>query len=273
MAKKHKKAEELSGRVALVTGGSRGIGLSIAIALAKEGADVAICGRVKKDLDEALKSLKAINPNCRAFIADSAKPEQVNKVISEIKKHWKKLDILVNNIGGMGTFTNFEESTDSDWQDAFDLNIMSMVRFSRIAFPLLKDSSFGRVINMASVSGKRPGNFIPHYGAMKAAMIHLNKYLSNQWGKFGILVNAIAPHTVKGGAWHRDVADKAKKESLSISEATAKLSEEVARKTVINSVAELEDVTNMVVYLASDKARFITGQCLVIDGGAVNSIF
>ncbi len=273
MKKSKLKKGELVGRTAFITGGSKGIGLAIALAMAKEGASIAICGRSKIDLDNALKSLEKTGAVCRSYVADASDKKAVERTLMNIKKDFKGLDILVNNIGGVKQFADFEGLTDEDWQEVFDMNIMSMVRFTRVALPLLKKSPHGRVINIASVSGKRPGNFNPHYGSMKAAMIHLNKYLSNQWGKYGILVNAISPHTVRGGVWDRDVSDKAEKDGLTQKQAEEKMIEQVASKTVINSVADLDDVTNIAVYLASDKGKFITGQCLTIDGGAVNSIF
>lgn len=264
---------ELVGRIAFVTGGSRGIGLAIAMAMAGEGASIAICGRSKNDLDKALAMLNKKGVKCRAYVADSSDIKTVIKTIELIKKDFKGLDILVNNVGGVRQFSGFEGLADEHWQEVFDVNIMSMVRFTRAALPLLKKSDTPRIINIASVAGKRPGNFNPHYGAMKAAMIHLNKYLSNQWGKYGILVNAISPHTVKGGVWQRDVADKASKEGITIGEAEKRMEYLVADKTAIKRMADLADVANIAVYLASDKGKFITGQCLTIDGGAINSIF
>ena len=267
------KKGELSGRVAFITGGSRGIGLAIAEAMAKNGAGIAICGRDKKALDSAIQLLKKRGGLCKGYIADATNPKDVTLTLNRIKNDFGRLDILVNNIGGVRQFSNFEKLTDLEWQEVFDVNIMSMVRFTRASFPLLRASPCGRVINIASVAGKRPGNFNPHYGAMKAAMIHLSKYLSNQWGKYGILVNSMSPHTVKGGVWDRDVASKAIREKLTIELAEEKMTEEVADKTVLHGVVGLDDVANLAVYLASDKAKFITGLCLTIDGGAVNSIF
>lgn len=271
-AKKNKKGE-LSGRVAFITGGNRGIGLAIADAMAEEGAGIAICGRDKKALDSAVKLLKKKRILCKGYVADATNLKDINQTLNQIMKDFGRLDILVNNIGGVRQFSNFEKLEDSEWQEVFDVNVMSMVRFTRASFPLLQASPYGRVINIASVAGKRPGNFNPHYGAMKSAMIHLSKYLSNQWGKYGILVNSISPHTVKGGVWHRDVASKAIREKLTVEQAEKNLTEEVAGKTVLHGVVGLDDVANLAVYLASDKAKFITGLCLTIDGGAVNSIF
>lgn len=264
---------ELAGRIALVTGGSRGIGRAIADMMARDGATVLVCGRNKKHLASAILSLKKRNPSCRAYAVDVNSAEQITVMLGKVRRDFGRLDILVNNIGGVRQFSDFNGLTDSDWQEVFDLNLMSMVRFSRAAFPLLRKSRYGRVINIGSVAGKRPGNFNPHYGAMKAAMIHLNKYLSNQWARYKILVNAICPATVKGGVWKRDVANKAQIQKLSLKEAERLMLEEVTAKSPLHEICTPEDIGNLAVFLASDKARFITGTCIMADGGTVNSIF
>lgn len=264
---------ELAGRIVFVTGGSRGIGLAIADAMARSGATVLVSGRNKKDLASTLLFFHKRRVSCRAYIADAGDAEQIARVFADIKRDFGRLDILVNNIGGVRQFSDFHGLADSDWQEVFDLNLMSMVRFSRAAFPLLRKSRYGRVINIASVAGKRPGNFNPHYGAMKAAMIHLSKYLSNQWARHKILVNAICPATVKGGVWERDVANKAKMRNLPFGEAERLMLEEVTAKSPLHEICMPEDIGNLAVFLASDKARFITGTCIMADGGTVNSIF
>lgn len=265
--------KDLAGRSALVTGGSRGIGFDIASTLSNCGAKVAIVSRDPKSVASACAKIQEGGGFCRGYVADSSDAAQVADAIKAIKKDFGGLDILVNNIGGVRQFSNFEGLSDSDWGEVFEVNVMSMVRFTREVFPLLKKSKHARVINIASVAGKRPGNFNPHYGAMKAAMIHLSKYLSNQWGKNGICVNAICPHTVKGGVWSRDVANKARMMGVSKKIAEKAMFEEIAGRVPLHDIARPEDVADLVAYLASDKARFITGTCIAVDGGAVNSIF
>lgn len=268
-----KKQSNLKGRVALITGGTRGIGFSIAETLGRDGAAVVVCGRNEKDLTAATAKLTKQGIKCLGVVADAANPAQVLDVISRIEKKFKRLDILVNNIGGVKQFANFEGLSDENWQQVFDDNIMSTVRFSRAALPLLKKSKHGRVVNISSLAGKRPGNFNPHYGSMKAAMIHLSKYLANQWGKYGIRVNAICPHTVRGGVWERDVKNKAKMFNLSYEEAEKKMIGEVSVHSPIGLVAELGDISEFVAYLVSDRAQFITGSAFSLDGGSFNALY
>jgi 3-oxoacyl-[acyl-carrier protein] reductase len=268
-----KKKLELTGRVALVTGGGRGIGRAIAQALAAHGADVAICGRDRKNLDITVESLEAIGVRSRAYAVDARYIHQIQMALIGIKQDFGGLDILVNNIGGVEQFAKFEELRYEYWHEVFETNVMSMVRFSREAFPLLQQSERASVVNIASVAGKRPGNFNPHYGAMKAAMIHVSKHLSNRWGEHGIRVNVIAPHTVKGGAWKRDVANKARMDHVSLAKAEERMLHDVTSKVPLRKIATPQDVADLAVFLASDRSRLITGTCITVDGGTVNSIF
>lgn len=268
-----KRTGELAGRVALVTGGGRGIGRAIAEALAIEGASVVVCGRDVKNLEITRETLQKYGADCLAYSLDAKNLQDVKGLIAYITARLGKLDVLVNNIGGVRQFSKFDELADEHWQEVFDVNLMSMVRVSRAALPLLKKSDHPSVVNIASVAGKRPGNFNPHYGAMKAAMIYLSKHLSNQWGKYGIRVNAIAPHTVKGGAWKRDVANKARMDHISVRKAEEFMLLEVAGKVPLGVIPVPQDVANLAVFLASDRARLITGTCIMLDGGVVNSIF
>jgi 3-oxoacyl-[acyl-carrier protein] reductase len=255
----------LKGRVALVTGGTHGIGRAIALALAQAGADVVATSRHESDI----RKIEQIHRRVRTaavFPSDLA--------LGNLGARGpERLDILVNNIGSALGFKRFDQVTDADWAESFEVNLLSMVRFTRAALPLLRKSKHGRIVNMASLAGKRPGRMNPHYGAMKAAMIHYSKHLSNELAEQGILVNSIAPHTVRAGAWKRDVASKARMDGISVAKAERKLESEVMAKMPLKRLIEPEDVANMVVYLASDAARTVTGQCLVMDGGAVNSIF
>ncbi len=268
-----KQKGELAGRVALVTGAGHGIGRAIAEALAAEGANIAICGRDLKNLDATVKMLDKREVRAEDYQVDATSGKDVMRLVEAVKSDFGTIDILVNNIGGVRQHTLFQYITEHEWYEVFEANLMSMVHFCQAALPHLRESDCASVINMASVAGKRPGDFNPHYGAMKAAMIHLSKHLSNQWGKYEIRVNAIAPHTVKAGAWKRDVANKAQTEHLSHKKAEEMMTKNVLSKMVLKKIVTAEDVANLAVFLASDRSRLLTGTCITVDGGAVNSIF
>ena len=265
--------KELKSRIALVTGSSRGIGRAIAVSLAKAGAEVVVCGSNKERVESARKEVEAVGGKVHAHVLDATKNADVKKLFSDVIKKIGKLDILVNNVGGVQGVKKFPELTDEDWMDAWNLNFMTAVRFSREAIPWLRKSGDGRIINISSVPGKQPGVFNPHYGAAKAAMNHLNKYLANFLAADGVLVNSILPSTVMGGLWEDHVADRAKKLGISIQDAEALMQKEVKEKTPLGKIPAPEDIADAVVFFASDKAKFITGTCIAVDGGVIKSIF
>ncbi len=256
--------KELAGRTAIITGGSRGIGKAIATALAQNGAYVIICGRNQETLQKTALALR-----CGYRIADVTKPDQIEKMFSLLPK----LDILVNNVGGVEKFGNFFDLTDGDWLDAFNLNLMSMVRFCRGAIPLLKKSLSPRVINISSLVARQPGRFNPHYGAAKASMLYLNKYLATELAKDGILVNAICPGTLKGGGWEKNVEDRAKRMNLTLGEAEEIMEGEERAKVPLRRMGTPEDIAELVAFLASDRANFITGMVFNVDGGVRRSVY
>ncbi|MFA6354717.1 MAG: SDR family NAD(P)-dependent oxidoreductase [Candidatus Paceibacterota bacterium] len=265
--------KELRNRVALITGSSRGIGKEIAVTLAKAGADVVICGSSKVNVEKAEKELGSSGTKTYSYVLDATKSAEVKNLFSNIIQKIGQLDILVNNVGGIKESVKFLDVTDEQWQAAWNLNFMTMVNFSREAIPWLKKSLYGRIINISSVPGKQPGMFNPHYGAPKAAMNYLNKYLANSLAPDGILVNAILPHTVLGGLWDEHVADRAKKLNVSAEEAGEIMKKEIKERIPLGKMAMLEDVAELVAFLASDKAKFITGTSIAVDGGTIKSIF
>jgi NAD(P)-dependent dehydrogenase (short-subunit alcohol dehydrogenase family) len=254
----------LAGRIALVTGGGSGIGRVISLALAREGAEIVICGRNVTALQEAKREI----PGSCFFSLDATKPEEVKNLFRATIEAFGKLDILVNNIGGVNQFEEFPNLTDADWQEAFDLNVMSTVRFTREAIPWLEKSKYASIVNISSVSGKKTGNYNFHYCAAKAAQLSLNQALSGYLAPKRIRVNAVCPSTVKGeGMWERDIEDLARRKGLTIEAAREHMEEGVQKKIPLGKICTPEDVAEAVVFLASDKARFITGTAMMVDGG------
>lgn len=265
----------LKGRVALVTGSTHGLGRSIATALAREGADIIICGRKLAHLEETLIDINSIvgnNVNIRCCGLGEVSPSYVKSIFSGIVKEVGQLDILVNNVGGAEKFGGFFDLSDKDWKAAYELNFMSMVYFSREAIPWLKKSKAGRIINIASLPAQEPGQFNPHYSAAKAAMLNLSKHLANALAKENILVNAICPGTLKGGGWIGNVFDRADRLQISLQEAEMSMEKEEKLKVPLGRIGKLDDIAKMAAFLASDKADFITGACINIDGGRRRSI-
>ena len=262
----------LKNRVALVTGGSRGIGKTIALSLAKEGADIILCGRGSEALEKTRAEVEKLGVKAYAKSLDATKPNEVGELFSEIVERIGGLDILVNNIGGVTRFGAFEDLETKDWIETMELNFMSMVHFSKEALPWLKKSKHARIINISTIPARQPGFFNPHYNAAKAAMLNLSKYLANNFAKDGVLVNSICPSTIRGENWNERVADRAKRDGINTEEAEAKMVAEETKKVPLGTLGEPEDIASVVVFLSSDKARFITGTSIDVDGGVSRAV-
>lgn len=263
----------LKGRVALVTGSSRGLGKAIAEALAVEGADVIINGRNREILDKtALEIGLRLNSNIHNCWIDATKPDEVKNFFRET--FWlKKVDILVNNVGNLEKFGSFEDLEEEDWLRSFDLTFMSAVRFIKACLPYLRKSNQARIINISSLSAHQPSftGLNPHYGMAKAGLINLTKSLANDFGKYGITVNAICPSTLAGGGWDKNIIDRSKRDGITAVEAEKIMHQEESRKSPLGKIGELNDVANKVVYLSSSLSKFETGHCYNVDGGITRS--
>lgn len=263
----------LSGKVALVTGSSRGIGKAIAMELAREGAVTVICGRDEARTHLAYHEVRSVSVNyCHYFCLDAMKAHEIKNMFrSLLWRQLNKIDVLVNNLGGPLSFGKFEDLADDDWLDNWIFNLMSVVRFTREALPWLKKSASGRIINISAVPAKQPGEFNPHYAVSKAAVENLTKSMANEFARYNILVNAIRPNTLEGGLWEENVKDRANRDNISIEEAAEKIKASTFRKSPLQRMGEPEDVANLVAFLASDKAKHITGTVINVDGGTVRS--
>lgn len=263
----------LKNRVALVSGSSRGIGKAIALELAKAGADVILCGKTNEALQKVKSEMEKTGVRVYAQSVDATKLDEVAKFFSETVGKIGRLDILVNNVGGVTKFGSFENLEDKDWRETIDLNFMSMVYFSKAALPWLKKSDQARIINISTVPARQPGTYNPHYSASKAAMLNLSKYLANNFAKDKILVNAICPSTIVGDNWDERIGDRSKREKVSLEEARKIMENEEKGKVPLGELGLPADIASLVLFLASAKSRFITGACIGVDGGVARSIF
>ena len=243
---------KLNGKVALVTGASRGIGAAIDSKLASLACDVAInySGNIQK-AEETLNSVKAYGVNAQIYQANVANYEEVEAMTKQIIKDFGHLDIIINNAGI--TSDNLMMRMDQDSFDSvIDVNLKGTWNVCKsITRPILKQRS-GVIINLSSVVGINGNVGQVNYAASKAGVIGLTKSLAKEFASRNIRVNAVAPGYVK-------------------SDMTAKLSEEITEKVLENiplgQLGEVEDIANSVAFLVSDEARYITGQVLVVDGG------
>jgi len=261
----------LSGRVALVTGGSKGIGRAVATALAEEGVRVAVTARGVEALQKTASELSEFN--VLAVPSDATDQLATSAAMARVVEAFGGLDILVNNVGGAGKFGGFDVLTDADWQNAFDLNVLSLVHFVRAAEQYLRKSRQGRIINISSISALQPGTFNPHYAVTKAATINLGKFLADYFIKDGVLVNVVCPGPVHSDSWNENVRRLALERGVAIEPVRQEVEREESSKIPLGRVGEGEDVAGLVVFLASDQAKWITGSCFHVNGGKLRTIW
>jgi NAD(P)-dependent dehydrogenase (short-subunit alcohol dehydrogenase family) len=175
----------LAGKVALVTGASKGIGLAVAEALAAEGARVVISARCQPALDRAAAAIREHGGEVLGVPADVTRPEDVERLVAAAVSRFGTIHVLVNNAGGIGSFSPFDELSDGAWLGVLELNVLSAVRVTRAVLPHMRRQEWGRIINMGSESGVQPDALMPHYNASKAALINLTKSLSKAYAADG----------------------------------------------------------------------------------------
>lgn len=248
---------ELTGKVAVVTGSSRGLGLASARALAAEGCRVTLCARGAEALAHAAASLHpGRNDDVLAVQADVASETGAAEVVGRTVERFGRIDILVNNVGKAGG-GDIVSTPDAEWQSALDQTLFPAIRVSRLAVPHMRRAGGGVILMIASIWGRESGGRMT-YNAVKAAEISLAKAMSQQLAKDGIRVNSIAPGSIlfEGGSWWtRQQADP------------AGIAEFVAREIPFGRFGRPEEVGDVVAFLASARASWITGACLPVDGG------
>lgn len=254
MSSNVKELFDLSGRTAIVTGGSRGIGKEMAEGLAEAGANLVLCARRKEWLDETVEELTARGVDAHGIVADVSNPEDVTKVVGAAVSHFGRVDILVNNAGiSWGAMP--EEMPLEKWQKVIDVNLTGCFLMAQaVGREMLKHGS-GSIINIASISGmtsSASGPFYAGYVASKAGLIGLTRELAASWGRKGIRVNAIAP-----GFFHSRLADAV----IDIYETS------IQENNPIPRIGREGELKGAVVFLASDASSYVTGQTIVVDGG------
>ncbi|MEA2574529.1 MAG: 3-oxoacyl-[acyl-carrier protein] reductase [Chloroflexia bacterium] len=258
----------LKGAVAVVTASSQGLGKATAFGLAEEGANLVMCARGAERLEEAAREIRErTGAEVLAMTADVRTEEGISAVIGAAVERFGRIDVLVTNAGGPppGDFTRH---SDEVWQRAFELNLLSVVRLVRAALPYLQTSGRGRIINFSSTSVKQPIEGLILSNSLRAGVIGMAKTLATELAPHGITVNNIAPGRI----------DTDRVRSLDRNRAsTLGISEEEARQSQIQSIplgryGEPSELAALAVFLASDKASYITGTTIQVDGGLVKSI-
>lgn len=246
---------KLRDKVALVTGSSRGIGHHTALTLAREGCDVAICGRTKETLDGARATLEATGRRVSATQVDLLEPGGVEQFVERTVKDLGRLDVVVANVGG--TFGgNFLQTTPADWVKTFEANLVHAVRVIQAAVPHLTRSDAPSVVIVASISGSRPGPRA-QYGVAKAGEVQLAASLARELAPQRIRVNTVSPGSIlwEGGSWHR--------RATTMPEVIEQF---VAREFPWGRMGTLDEVASVITFVASPTASWINGADVIVDG-------
>lgn len=254
----------LKGKYALVTGGSHGIGLATALALAEEGCNVAICARNEERLREAIRLIESKGVKTKGVSADVMRTEDIDKVMKTIIDTWGTIHILVNNVGGGGRWGSekFEETEDQVWIDVYNKNALAAARFTRRAVPFMRRQKWGRVVTIASKFG-REGGGRPWFTMAKSAEISLMKTLAlyHDLAQAGITFNSVAPGNIMipDTGWAKEKELNSEVYRMALAEAP------------LGRLGTPEEVAALIVFLCSEQASLVNGATIAVDGGESKS--
>jgi 3-oxoacyl-[acyl-carrier protein] reductase len=258
----------LDGRGCLVTGGSTGIGLATAQALARAGARVAVIGRDAERATAVAAELEHLGAREALGVgADLATAEGAEAAVAAASERFGGLDVLVNNVG-TARVSSWWEVADDTWAQSFELNVLSYVRCARAALPHLRASDQARIVNVASTSGKRPSAGMPDYSVTKAAVLCFSRLLADVHAREGILVNAVCPGPTLTPAWLAPggLADQNAERAGNGRDAALAAA---AGGRPLGRMAEAEEIANVIAFLCSARASYVTGAAWSADGGTV----
>lgn len=250
----------LTGKVAIVTGASRGIGRGIAAHLVAEGCRVVICARGDEALQEAADGMGEAAVPVTLDVTDAAAPQQL---VDTALQHFGRIDVLVNNVGG-NRRKSFEEVSDDDWDDLLNLNFTSHVRCSRAVIPHLRAAGGGSIVFISSIFGREAGGpGLALYNTTKTALISVAKIMALELARDNIRVNSVAPGSVRfpGGSWDRRV--QADPEGMRAF---------IDANLPMGRFGTVDEVADLVTYLVSERASLLTGTCINVDGGQSRSL-
>jgi 3-oxoacyl-[acyl-carrier protein] reductase len=252
----------LQDRVCVVTGSTAGIGLETARLLAAEGARVVVTGRDSERVEQARQDVGAE----LGVVADLAEPGAAAELIAAAGE-LGAVGCLVNNVG-IAYQTGFEELSDEQWDEMWQLNVMSAMRTMRAALPAMLERGSGSIVNVSSTAAKRPSTGMPNYSVTKAALLSLSRLVADLYGKKGIRCNAVTPGPTATGAW-LDEGGLADQQARRSGKSREEVLESVAAGRPLNRLAEPEEIASVIAFLCSDRASYVTGAAWSADGGTV----
>lgn len=248
----------LKNKIAVVTGASAGLGRAIALSLAREGAKVAICGRRQEVLEQTAMEIKReTQTSVLAFAGDMTQTKDVRLFIKKVIEKWDTVHILVNNVG-QATRGCLDALSPNDWQHTFEVNIMSAVLCTSQVTPAMKAQKWGRIINISALSGKEPGRELIASNVVKSGLLSFSKTLSRELALDNILVNCISPGLIDSPQNDRYFSPLEKEEALG--------------KIPLHRFGEPQEFADVVAFLCSQRASYVSGVNLLVDGGASHSL-
>ena len=242
----------LEGKVALVTGGTRGIGRAIVLKLASAGASIAFTGQRESDaLRQTESEVLNLGVKCKAYISNASDYSLTQELVSEVHKEFGKIDILVNN-AGITKDTLLMRMSEEQWDDVINVNLKSTFNFTKAVVPIMARQRQGSIVNISSIVGLNGNPGQANYSASKAGIIGLTKSVAKEMGARNIRVNAVAP-----GFIATEMTDALPQE----------VKDEYAKRISLRRLGQGEDIANVVLFLASDLAGYVTGEVITVDGG------
>jgi len=259
---------ELTDRVAIVGGASKGLGRACAQTLAEEGARVALCSRSAKDVEKAAQEIHdTTGRDTLAFAGDLDRPETVRELVAATVARFGRLDILVSNSGGPPLARAYN-ATEEQWATAVQRSLLFFARMAREALPHLKKSGGGRIINILASTVYQPIPNLALSGATRMGVVAWAKSLADEVGRDGILVNNVCPGSILTERMLSNVTSRAKELNISVEEALAQR----AAETAVGRIGQPSEFASLVAFLASSRSSYITGTTMLVDGGLVRSV-
>jgi len=254
-----KNGLRLKEKVAIITGSAGGLGKACALTFVREGAAIVIIDINQEGINKTVKEIKTLGNRCIGFICDISKQAQVEKTVKKVIEEWNRVDILVNNAGGaLHTKAKFEEVTEKDWDIVMNVNLKGAFFCCKAVVPYMIKQGGGRIVNISALAGRATASLAGiQYTSAKAGIGGLTRHLAKEMGKYNIYVNAVAPGITMSGArvealWNAKSEEEKKK---------------VLDSIPLGRLGKPEDVANVVLFLASDEASYITGATIDSNGG------
>lgn len=258
---------DLKGKVALITGGGRGIGKSVSLAVAREGANVALCGRTQETLDETANEIRGYGVEAWPIVADVREYANIKRFVAEAAEAAGRIDILVNN-AVYSVSAPFDEQSDENWQQHIDVKLMSYIRCSREVIPHMKAVGGGRIVNITGMTARIVAALRPTNGVVNAGATNFTKSLATHLGPDNITVNCIHPGMTVTDRMRANFERRARDAGVSVDHIAAETIAEIP----LGRLIEPDDIANSVLYFCSPLAGIVTGQAIAVDGGSGTAV-